>query len=375
MAKKKKTKKKLIIIGVIVLVIILIIGVVLLLLPKEDNKIINKTKTGTDWGDIYYDYLSNEEHKIPDNSKIGLIESENYEAPILYTMYDKKINNNETYYDIDFHAIKDGEVISYSHSTPGLLKVKLLYDVKNSKYRYYLSETINEEDLTLIEPEIKYTGVTKEDKEYEKYKEEAERYSVRTDGHIYKYVEGAGQDIGKKEEYVIDVDVEEILFDYSKDKKEFQENLKKGIKEYKDLDKIITKDIEKKVEEVLNNKDKVQDEPQTEIDTEKAPTQTGLQIGDYTIKYGKYKACVEEVYCEEFTIREDGTANFNGEETKYHIEKIDFAQGVGYGDKYVHPALIIERTPSGNGGFYTPYGTSPECLLTDGDLTCVNFVG
>ena len=59
----------------------------------------------------------------------------------------------------------------------------------------------------------------------------------------------------------------------------------------------------------------------------------------------------------------------------YRVGEVDFAQGPGYGNQYVHPAIIISKNPNEEGYSYTPYGTNEECLMTDGDLVCVNYIG
>ena len=46
-------------------------------------------------------------------------------------------------------------------------------------------------------------------------------------------------------------------------------------------------------------------------------------------------------------------------------------------NKLRNPAIIFSDTKDGNAGpnVYTPYVSTPDCLMTDGELECVTYVG
>ena len=75
-----------------------------------------------------------------------------------------------------------------------------------------------------------------------------------------------------------------------------------------------------------------------------------------------------------FTLNSDGTATFDGTNKYFRVENYNFGQGV---DDNYYPAIIFSDTKDGNAGpnVYTPYVSTPDCLMTDGELECVTYVG
>lgn len=103
-----------------------------------------------------------------------------------------------------------------------------------------------------------------------------------------------------------------------------------------------------------------------------------FKVGNYTLKYGKYRSCINGSSCRELVLNQDGTAIFDGKSKYFRIDNYNFAQGVEeyQSGQNIHPAVIISDTKNGTGiNVYTPYTNLSGCLMTDGELECVNYIG
>lgn len=99
-----------------------------------------------------------------------------------------------------------------------------------------------------------------------------------------------------------------------------------------------------------------------------------FKVGTYTLQYGKYRACFNSSNCREFTLNSDGTAIFDGTKKYFRVENYNFGQGV---EDVLHPAIVFSDTEGGSPGpnVYTPYVSTPDCLMTDGEIEFVNYIG
>lgn len=326
----------------------------------------NSSITGEEWGDLYFDYL--EKAKFNQNSEkennnsndsqstnqedtsfvVGFIESSNYQEPVMYYVYSDGVDNR-----IQLCSIEDNHVQYKTNiSTPYEVDVQLMYDVSNKEYKYYVHQKQDTADNY-----VEVDTILKDPSDYSK------ELNVKQDGTVY--IEGKNK---TAKELIVDPKVEEMVYTVSDNRDDLKKKMKDSVQNFKKIDKIVDNNVKKVVDDTLKQKE--EENPKDEVKKDNST----IQVGDYTLKYGHYKACVED-YCQDFILNEDKTAIYNGESYYFHVGDVDFAQGPGYGNLYVHPAIIISKTPDGDGFTYTPYGTSDECLMTDGDMQCVNYVG
>lgn len=331
---------------------------------------------GTTWGETYYEFLQNMSNAK--NKKILFVESDFYSHPILVA-YENVDDNDMLRFAISFYAIEKGKVKNISNQGyGGSREIKFMYDVKKDKYNYFLYHTFEEnkyyESFDSIIIDFKVGNIVTEMVTKEHLS--SEERNKREKEEISKYDNYSNYDIlgdtNKVLSYVVDTDMNIKYFDYKKDAKYLFEKVKELVKLYKknkDLGSKYNEEVQVKLESINKEDESV---------TNKEEEQKEFKVGDYTLKYGKYRICFNGTSCSDFTLNQDGTAMFDGKSKYFRIDKHNFAQGVDeyQSGKQIYPAIIISDSKDGNGiNTYTPYATGSECLMTDGDLGCVNYIG
>ena len=333
------------------------------------KKKIVKPESGNSIGDTFYNYLLNDFVKqggvLNAASKIGFINVDNYKEPIMYTITSKMVEGAKKYY-LTLFMIEDGEVYSHTFESNYEQSIEIMYHVPEGKYKYFIKEDAPTIDkYLLIDPELKYNmkPVPGDDaaKNANAYRAEKKEYRVREDNSVYEFtIDFEEIELGMKNDLIIETNVKEETFEMGKKGNLFKDLFFKNLKKYKKIDEYITSDVKQNVEESLKKKEET-----------KKDTVNGLKVGDYTIKYGLYSACVED-YCVDFELKEDGTVIYDGKTYYVSVKDVDFAQSEGYGNQYVHPAIILGDNPGEDSAYhFTPYGAVNGCILTDGDLTCI----
>lgn len=100
----------------------------------------------------------------------------------------------------------------------------------------------------------------------------------------------------------------------------------------------------------------------------KSTSTSGITLGNYTIKYGKYEG-EASVEGDTLVLKENGTGTYNGESCTWSKGTHNFAQDSSTrGDV---KQCIILKTSDGNYYFYA----SSNSTLTDGDISIFNYVG
>ncbi len=98
----------------------------------------------------------------------------------------------------------------------------------------------------------------------------------------------------------------------------------------------------------------------------KSTSTSGISLGNYTIKYGKYEG-EASVEGDTLVLKENGTGTYNGESCTWSKGTHDFAQDSSTrGDV---KQCIILKTSDGNYYFYA----SSNSTLTDGDISTFNY--
>lgn len=319
-----------------------------------------------DWKDKYFSYLKNLEELNPiEIGKVGFVDSKISDDPIMY-VEQKRTDEKTDNISLTYYYIKGDEVVFLGgplfNEYP---KVEFLYNSYKKEYAYYIIEKHKGlESYTLLESRLQsYAEYNNKEDLGQTYYDTNENGIIKLDNNTEKY----------KNEVFIDPNVEENFFKFTKNKSTFR----KKLENYKKQNEFVTDEIKKTVEDKIkntqeNSKSVPEDLKQLETNT------NNIKIGKYTLRYGKYRVCFNGASCSEFTLNQGGSAIFDGKSKYFRIDKHNFAQGVDeyQSGKNIYPAIIISDTKNGTGmNVYTPYATGSECLMTDGDLGCVNYIG
>ena len=336
--------------------------------------------TGTEWGDIYYNYITNEQpieetNKISylQDAEIGFVQINEHSNPLMIATGKKDEGDTTWNYAMIYEIDENKNVTKPTKiGTTANLNVEFLYDVQKKKYDYFIN-TSNENSSTYtsvdtaLKDQKKYseieqkltngknpTDLTVDDisvisKEYEEYKKNdttRTEYTVSKEEKTVTQNTLSGETISydKLSEYVIDSGVEEKTFSYSKDMKkaDIRNNIESEVKDYKTIEETVTEDIktevEKRVEEVETKKQQIEtakaeikaeeERKAAEEAAKKAAEEAalGLKVGKYRLKYGTYKLDNDMGMGLSGTIvlKQGGT---------FHI-KANFNQGSGQTEKY-----------------------------------------
>lgn len=349
-------KMRLIIILVFVLIIAIICGIVV------SKSLKNGDSVSKGWEKLYLDYLENNISNAKDK-KVFLTESKLYDDPLL-VVYGNIENSMGKAFHIDIYAIENDEVINpanYGYGcSNGECDIKFMYDVERDEYNYFyyskFDETYTYEtiDSLIIEYETKNEEELADNSNYIKYK-----YNTNPQASLYS-----------DKTYVIDTGMKLKEFTYKEDSKYIKDqfgSLANSYKKIKELGKKYTKEIEKQLE-------KINKEDSSNLEETQTVENNNFKVGTYTLQYGKYRACFNSSNCREFTLNSDGTAIFDGTKKYFRVENYNFGQGV---EDVLHPAIVFSDTEGGSPGpnVYTPYVSTPDCLMTDGEIECVNYIG
>ena len=302
--------------------------------------------TGTEWGDIYFNYLndeSNNEKPFSINTykdtKVGFID-EGKENPIMFvtgnwTTASTDGSTNTIKYVNLYEINENNEVILKGGKGAQDMKIEFLYDVPNKKYDYFF---VNKNEIStnytsvdtymndlLKENELKESiapGKTDDEmttEETQKFHNQLQEYKTSNTSRAEYMIENeksvvtqntlSGETISynKQDEYIIDPEIEEKTFDYSKDmnKAELRKSVEIGVTDYKTDDENVTEEVktavEQKVKEVETKKQQIETaKAEIKADEERKAAEEaarkaaeeaalGLKVGNYRLKYGTYK--------------------------------------------------------------------------------------
>lgn len=275
-----------------------------------------------DWGQKYYMYLKdvNENKKeqeagLPKNikeSKLSFHKVENIEKPVMVINYEKEKQDYSNVYYIYNNKVN---VLVYNQPT----KIELLYHIQNKKYDYYshaidsnsnryksIAEQINER-IAELEKGMQKNSEDKTIEENAEYTFDLESTEKITDLNGKEIV------LDKFDETFVKPEIKTETIDYSAnlEEKDLKSKITKGVDEYKPVEKIITKEVEnkveKKIQEVENTKQEIAN-AKAEIEKKEAEERAkkeaeekakaeaeGIKIGTYTLKYGRYEWDLAEV--------------------------------------------------------------------------------
>lgn len=331
--KNKKSKKNIIII-ILSIVIVILVAVIGCLVYRSTLE--NKT-TGSTWTDKYYEFLKEQSRSkkvndsLKEKSNISFVQSESMKNPMMIVKSKYK-DGKYNYEYIAVFGIVDDSVKFFNGFSSSEADVKLYYNLDKKKYKYYIyNKNDTFETYTSLDT-VKYDydnynlaklldekGITGYDSEeyneavkefYEKQDKDTNREVIM----IYdddkkveqKTLDGKNLEYNKIDEKLVDTGVEPKYFDYKKDMNvlDLREEVVEGKENYKDIDALLTKAIEKVVKEQIELVEKVKqdienakaeikaDEEKKAKEAEAALYAKGLTIGNYNLKYGTYTTSV-----------------------------------------------------------------------------------
>jgi len=376
--KTQKSKLPIMIAIIILVVVIAAVGGYFAYQYIEEQKPIEQ-----EWADTYYNFIKGsdeeeanaEDRKIQNNSKIGFIDVEQVENPVMIVEYQKE---EKTYTDL--YYINDGQVNNVIDL--GIANVELLYDINTKKYDWYTyKETETNDVYKKVSAEILEKNTANADETTDEAKTEeitftkGEEISVDT-------VDGNKISIPKFDTVFVKTDVEVGKVDYTEEltNKELKKVIIESANKYKTDEEIVTEDVKKEVtnkeSEVATKQEemkKAEEEVAKKIAEEKARAEEearkkaeeeakkGIKAGNYTLKYGAYKCDQDGVGGGTYVIKQDGTFTFSNNWSNIKNEKYKDTGSGSYkvyfseGDDYDSTkSWIIEFTYSNYHSTYEP---------------------
>lgn len=343
---KKKNNKIIIIFSVIVLLAVVGIGGYFLVDNINSNK-----SVGTDWGDIYYEYLTHDYDKELDDgfelkkSEVQFIPREDKD-PIMAVYFAQESKDKKEYYRYHFFYIDENKhASSYDGcGASGGINLELLYNRKEEKYKWYavmewdteMQYIDIEKRLEMIELRRELGGYekTKDNEEHKKLEEESIIRISKTDLPPEKIEEATP--ISKFEEIFIKVEdapeLEKVNITDIKDLKKFKNELSGLVNNYKPMEKVITKEVKQDIANAIEAMDSRKAAYDKKVEEEKAAEEAkraadeaarkaaedarknsnSFKVGNYTLSYGTYIGSggfQGSMNGAKFTLNSDGTYN------------------------------------------------------------------
>ena len=319
--KKKNKKAKIAMITIIVILILVVLGVGGFFAYKYVQE--NQT-VGTAWGDTYYAYLK-----------------EAAEAE----------NPSEKQYLTTYYINKKGEVKYTAHDMP--LTLELLYNIELEQYIWYINT--ESESTNTYKPLINSTDITVQESTTSEGKTETTEYIISKDEETtQETVDGENITLSKFDETFVRPEVEEsakIDFNIDLIVKEIKQAIEEAIKGFKIESEIVTDDVEKqveeKVEEIENTKQQIETAKQ-EIEQKKAEEEAKKKAEEEARKAAEETAKEQEEANQNTTTASTTTASdrITEEQARKLAEQVDgtYAEEVGYEIGYTLERMVKDST-------------------------------
>ena len=355
--KKKNKKAKIAMITIIVILILVVLGVGGFFAYKYVQE--NQT-VGTAWGDTYYAYLKEaaeaenpSEKQLygikPDmqNAKIEFCEVKENEVPVMVMTYEK----DEKQYLTTYYINKKGEVKYTAHDMPSTLE--LLYNIELEQYIWYINT--ESKSTNTYKPLINSTDITVQESTTNEGKTETTEYIISKDEETtQETVDGENITLSKFDETFVRPEVEEsakIDFNIDLIVKEIKQAIEEAIKGFKIESEIVTDDVEKqveeKVEEIENTKQQIETAKQ-EIEQKKAEEEAKKKVEEEARKAAEETAKEQEEANQNTTTASTTTASdrITEEQARKLAEQVDgtYAEEVGYEIGYTLERMVKDST-------------------------------
>ena len=383
----KKSKKTII---AILLVAVILLGA--FIINNIYQKSLENKSTGSTWTDKYYKFLKEQKKEkqvdtaLKEESDVSFVQSEYMTNPVMVVKNEYKENKKEYEY-VGVDGIVENEVKFRGGYSGKKANIKLYYDVKKDTYKYYIhtnddnSSTYTSLDTVLYDydnyniveylkekgdPEEKTDEYEKAVKEfYKKQNEDTKReiiFMYDDDNKVeQKTLDGKTLEYNKIDEKLIDTGVEPEYFDYKRDMNnlDLRKEVIEGKDDYKDLQALLDKAIEKVVKDQIaliektkkdieNAKEEIKKDEEKKA-REKAERE-GFKVGSYTLKYGRYEWDLAEVgdpgRKDTYILRSDKTCthiSFEGKTTSCTFSTGRATDGQSIESMVERDALIIHE--------------------------------
>ena len=328
--KEKKKSKKGIVIIILSIIILILLGVIFWFVYR--NSLANKS-TGSGWTDKYYEFIKEQNkskfsyESFNKKSNISFVESDSMKYPMMIVKNDTKCGKNDCK-AINVYGIVDDSVKFLTGQSASNVEVKLYYNIEKKDYKYYIhTENDGYEGYYSLDTAkydydnynmpkyLEEKGIAEDDHEsdeynkaiqefYEKQKNDTNREVIdiyKDDDKVtQKTLDGKELEYNKIDEELVDTGVEPKYFDYEKDMDaiNIRKEIIEGKNDYKEIDSLLTKTIEKIVKEQIELVEKIKQDIENakneiKADEEKKAQEKaereGFKVGSYTIKYGRYE--------------------------------------------------------------------------------------
>lgn len=333
--KVKKSKKGMIIAVVILSILVVALGTTVAFLLYR-NSLENKT-TGTGWSDKYYEFLreqkksKNNNSAIIDGSDISFVNAKSMEDPMMIVTNNTELDGKDAI-SLSVFGIVDDKVKYLTGQTGPIEEAKFYYDIENKEYKYYIHSHSDNYDRYIsldtikydydnynIQKEMEKKGITDYNSEeysqmtqdlLKRQQEDSTREELTFSGAdskvVQKTLDGKELEYNKVDEKIVDTNVKPDSFEYKKDMDiiKLRDNVINGKDNYKDLNELVNKAIEKVVKKQLEMIEKVKqdienakaeikaDEEKKAKEAEEALYAKGLTVGSYNLKFGKYTTSI-----------------------------------------------------------------------------------
>ena len=363
--KVKKSKKGMIIAVVILSILVVALGSTVAFLLYR-NSLENKT-TGTSWSDKYYEFLKKQSKakkinpSLGKESDISFVKTSSMKDPMMVVEYKTK-QEDKDFEGISVFAIIDNSVKYLGGQTSKSEEVKLYYDINKKEYKYYMHGKNDSFENFVSLDTLKYDydnynipkimeekGITDYNSdEYKTLAEEMAQKQVKDENREqYDYygddskvtqqtLDGKTLEYNKVDEILVDVNVKPKTFDYKQgmDPVKMRDEVVEGKDDYKEINDLLNKAIEKVVKEQIELIEKVKqdienakaeikaDEEKKAKEAEEALYAKGLTVGSYNLKFGNYTTSIPHGAMDGTDLYGTITLKPNG---KFHI-KTNFDQ-------------------------------------------------
>ena len=374
---KKKSKKAKIVIIVICIILILValgVGGFFAYQYVQENQTV-----GTAWGDTYYAYLKQASETEEDwekqlygikpemqNTKLQFCETKENQAPFMVMSYEK---DGEQYLNT-YYINEEGNVNFVLHEMPSTLE--LLYNIQLQQYIWYIhTESENTDTYKPLDNDKKLaqnndqenninetntanvanvTNITNENTT-ENVDEITEYIISKDEETTQETVDGENITITKFDETFVRPEIEEsakIDFNIDLIVKEIKQTIEEAIKGFKIESEIVTDDVEKQVEEKVNEVENTKQQMETakqEIEQKKAEEEAKKKAEEEARKAAEEAAKKQQ---EENTTTTSTTSS--GRITKEQAEKLaqqidgTYSEETGYEIGYTLERMVKDAS-------------------------------
>ena len=375
--KSKKAKITIIVICIILILVALGVGGFFAYQYVQENQTV-----GTAWGDTYYAYLKQASETEEDwekqlygikpemqNTKLQFCETKENQAPFMVMSYEK---DGEQYLNT-YYINEEGNVNFVLHEMPSTLE--LLYNIQLQQYIWYIhTESENTDTYKPLDNDKKLaqnndqenninetntanvanvTNITNENTT-ENVDETTEYIISKDEETTQETVDGENITLSKFDETFVRPEVEEsakIDFNIDLIVKEIKQTIEEAIKGFKIESEIVTDDVEKqveeKVEEIENTKQQIETAKQ-EIEQKKAEEEAKKKAEEEARKAAEETAKEQEEANQNTTTASTTTASdrITEEQARKLAEQVDgtYAEEVGYEIGYTLERMVKDST-------------------------------